>query len=220
MAFTRALLLGFVLLAAGLVRSGWAANPGDNIPVAQAVPITPDRDRPIGPGDTVSLEIVEDKAPPILKRISDTGDLDVPNLGRVHAAGRTCADVAAQIKRQLEASLYYKATVKLAIEQISAKRAGIAGKVFISGEVKLTSPQELTPGETLTVSGAVVKAGGGTPFADLKNVKLTRKNKGGSGSTSFIINVRAVLEKGEMDKDRELMDGDYIFVPRKIINFQ
>jgi polysaccharide export outer membrane protein len=185
------------------------------VPVAPALPVTPDRDRPIGPGDTVSYEIVEDNVAPILKRVSDTGDLDVPIIGHVHAAGRSCADVAAQITHQLVPKYYIRATVKLAIEQINPKKVGTTGKVFLSGEVKVTGPEEIAAGETLSVSGAVVKAGGGTQFAELRHVKLTRKDKTGR-STTIIIDERALLEKGEMDKDQQLMDGDFINVPRRL----
>lgn len=223
MAFIRAALLGFVLLAAGL-KSAWGA-PQDDVPVAQAVPVAPavavapDRDRPLGPGDTVSFEIKEDNTAPIMKRVSDTGDLDVPIIGRVHVAGRSCDDVSAQITRALVPKYYFKATVRLAIEQIAARRNGPNSKVFVSGELKYTGQVDIPPGDTLTVSQAVVKAGGGTQFADLRHVKVTRKNKTGSGN-SFIIDVKAILEKGEVDKDMPLMDGDSINVPRKLFTTQ
>jgi polysaccharide biosynthesis/export protein len=63
-----------------------------------------------------------------------------------------------------------------------------------------------------------VKAGGGTQFADIRRVKLTRKMKDGTSKT-YIIDVKAVLEDGKMDKDMQLQDGDYIFVPRRLITF-
>lgn len=208
MASARAILLAFIFVAIGLAKSGCAFGQ-------DALPVAPDTDKPLGPGDIVSLEIVEDKAAPVMKRISDTGDLDVPYIGRVHAAGRSCEDVALQVKKQLEAKYYYTATVKLAIEQIAPQKVGPAGTVFVSGDVKTVGPQAIPYGQKLTVSGAIVKAGSVTQFGDLRKVKLVRKNKNGTSQT-FIIDVKAVIQEGQTEKDMELQDGDSIFVPQRL----
>ena len=208
MAFARAILLGFLILATGLAKSAYCAPADDSVPPA-------DRDKVLGPGDTVTLEILEDKSPAVARRVTDTGDLDVPYIGRVHVAGKSCAEVAAQVTRMLEADYYYKATVKLGIDQINRVKTGSAAKIFVSGDAKLPGAQDILPGDTLTVSGAIVKAGGGTQFADLRKVKLTRKMKDGT-SKSYNVDVKAVLEEGKMDKDMQLQDGDYIFVPRRL----
>lgn len=207
-AFARAVLVGFILTS-GLAKSVCAA-PAD--PVV-AAPV--DRDKVLGVGDIVTLEIVEDKEAPVTKKVTDTGDLDVPYIRRVHVVGRTCFDVAAEIAKLLEVDYYHKATVKLNIEQYSREKLGTVGKVFLFGDVKVPGVQEIPAGDKLTVSGAIVRAGGATQFGDLKKVKLTRKLKGGA-SESIIINAKAVLEEGKLEQDRELRDGDNIFVPRRL----
>jgi polysaccharide export outer membrane protein len=213
MSFVRAILLGLALFALGLARIASAVSP-DYVSVAPA-----DRDKVLGAGDIVTLEILEDKAAPVPKRVSDTGDLDVPYIGRVHVAGRNCSEAAAQISKLLEAEYYFTATVRLAIDQVSNVKAnGIAGKIYLSGDVKAPGPQEIPPGEKLTVSGAVVKAGGGTQFADLRKTKVTRKNKDGTSKT-IIVDVKAVLEQGKLEQDVELMDGDFVFVPRRLFTW-
>jgi protein involved in polysaccharide export with SLBB domain len=209
MAHARAILLGFILLACGLAKSVHAAPPAD----AGVDPA--DRDKVLGVGDIVTLEIVEDKEAPVSKKVTDTGDLDVPYIRRVHVAGKTCSQVAAEITRLLEADYYHKATVKLNIEQINRVKFGTAGKVYLSGDVKVPGAQEIPVGETMNVSAAIVRAGGATQFGDLKKVKLTRKGAGGASET-IIVNVKAVLEDGKLEQDRELRDGDNIFVPRRL----
>ena len=54
-------------------------------------------------GDQVSIEIIEDKDAPVRKVVSDTGDLDVPYVGRVHVAGKSCAEAETQIEVAHEA---------------------------------------------------------------------------------------------------------------------
>jgi polysaccharide export outer membrane protein len=212
MAHARAILLGFILLACGLATSVHAAPP-----VSPGV-APADQGKVLGVGDIVTLEIVEDKEAPITKKVTDTGDLDVPYIRRIHVAGKTCADVAAEITRLLEAQYYHKATVRLAIDQFSTVKIGTAGKVYLSGDVKVPGAQEIPVGEKMNVSAAIVRAGGGTQFGDLKKVKLTRKGAGGASET-IIVNVKAVLEDGKLEQDRELRDGDNIFVPRRLVTW-
>lgn len=212
MAGTRAFLFSFILLTASLTASSLAASTDDSVAPA-------DRDKVLGAGDLVTFEILEDKEPPVTKKVTDTGDLDVPYISRVHVAGRTCAEVAAQITKLLEADYYYKATVKLAIEQFSPENKAVAiGKVFLSGDVKTPGAQPIPAGEKLTVSAAIVKAGGITQFGDMRKVKVTRKSKDGKSET-FIIDVKAVLEQGRLEQDMELRDGDYVLVPRRLFSW-
>jgi polysaccharide biosynthesis/export protein len=232
----RALLTTVVLvgLARGL-QAGWPQPPKfpantssrqAEVPVAAAVSATPapealapftpaDPNKILGNGDQVSLEIVEDREPPRTMRVTDTGELDVFPIGRVRVAGKTSAAAQAEIKRRLEADYYYKATVRLGIDQVN--RAQSSGRIYLSGLVRAAGPQEIPIGETLTVSAAIIKAGGFAQFADDRKVKITRKGKG--GTENFVVDVKAVLEKGKIDLDRELRDGDYVHVPQRLINW-
>src|SRR4051794_449851 len=42
------------------------------------------------PGDQLSLRIVEEEEPPRTLAIRDSGEMEVPLLGRIKAAGKTC----------------------------------------------------------------------------------------------------------------------------------
>src|SRR5215471_5474075 len=52
----------------------------------------------LGPGDRISYRVIEDHDPPLALVITDSGDLEVPYLGLVHAAGKTCRGLAQEIK--------------------------------------------------------------------------------------------------------------------------
>lgn len=235
------LLLAGVLLPNLLATSIWSQNAHDagralpgNIPAAQttgtassaspspaaAAHVAADSSRALGVGDQVTLEIVEDKSAPLTKRITDTGELDVPYIGRVRATGKTCDQLASEIKRKLEADFYYKATVKLGIDLVNVRPSGpmVLGKVYVSGQVRAPGPQDLMPGEKTMLSAVIMKAGGGTQFGEMHKVKITRKVRGG-GTETILVDVKAVIEKGELDQDREVHDGDYVYVPQKLINW-
>ncbi len=170
----------------------------------------------LGIGDHVSYRVIEDKEDPKSLVITDSGELEVPYLGRVKAADRTCKQVAREIKAGLEKELYYQATVILAVDQLNKKR----GSVYLVGQVRATGALDIPSDEVFTLSKAILKAGGFSDFADKKHVKLTRKAGPGEGDNKiFIVDVAEIFEKGRTDKDLKLEPGDLIFVPSRLINF-
>jgi len=194
------------------------AQPAYGLPAAPAaLPATAlDRDKPLGVGDQVTFQIMEDRDAPLSKRVLDTGELDIPYVGRVPAAGKNCDEIAADIKRRLEADYYYKATVRLGLELTSVGRP--TGRIYLSGLVRIPGPQDLFPGERTTVSAVILKAGGFAQYANDRQVKVTRKLPSGKTET-FTVDVKAILRDGRMELDRELREGDYLYVPQKLINF-
>jgi polysaccharide export outer membrane protein len=178
----------------------------------------PDPSKPLGRGDIVTFSITQDREPPQVMQVTDTGELDFsvfPKIGRVSVVGRTCAQVEAELKHKLEADYYNVADVNLGINRVNILSS--RGKVYITGNVRATGPQDLPSNERTTVSNAIIRAGGFDKFADGKHVKVTRKDKTGRAQ-SFIVDVASVIN-GHLERDVELEDGDYINVPQKLINF-
>src|SRR5207247_10145905 len=61
-------------------------------------------------GDRVSLQILEDRDLPKSLIVADSGELDVPYIGRVTAIDKTCKQLADELKAQLEKEYYHRAT--------------------------------------------------------------------------------------------------------------
>jgi len=174
------------------------------------------------PHDTLSFRIVEDQVdlrePPEPKTltVSDSGDLEVPYIGRFPVAGKTSQEAAADIKSQLEKKYYYTATVLMSIDL----KAKTRGACYISGQVRLTGSVDLPGDEALTVSKAVVRAGGFTDYADKRHVRLTRRADGpNQPSKTITVDLSKVIEEGKTDHDLLLEPGDSIFVPSKLLSF-
>jgi protein involved in polysaccharide export with SLBB domain len=166
----------------------------------------------LGVGDRVRFRIVEDRDEPKTLTVTDSGELDIPWLGSVPAADRSCKQLAKEIKKNLEKDLYKQATVIITIESLNKSR----GKVYIYGYVRVTGFQEIPTDEVFTLSKAIMRAGF-TDFADKKNVKV-RKNEA-AGGQNLTVDVGAIIEKGKQDKDIKLEPGDMIYVPGKLLNF-
>jgi len=158
---------------------------------------------------------VQERRPPISLMVTDSGEVEAPLIGRVRAAGRTCKELAESIKPMLQREYFLHATVIIGLDAASSKPRGT---VYVSGQVRAQGGIELPPEEHFTLSKAILKAGGFAEFADKRKVKLVRTLPGGSVVTT-VVNVDAVLTKGQIDKDPMLQPDDRIIVPQKFINF-
>lgn len=165
----------------------------------------------LGSNDYVSFRVVEDRDEESQHlRVNDNGELEVPYIGLVPASGKTCRELAYNIKAALEKEYYYHATVILAVDRVSEKSRG---RVYVYGSVKGQGPQELPPDETYTVSKAIIRAGGFGDFANKRKVKVIRKN-----GQDFTVDLKRVIEEGRTDEDLALQPDDQIYVPQRLIN--
>jgi protein involved in polysaccharide export with SLBB domain len=166
-------------------------------------------------GDQVSFQVVEDEEDPKQLAVTDSGDLQVPYIGRFSAAGKTCRELADALKVELEKTYYYHATVIVAVDA----KPRSSGKIYIVGAVRGPGPLEISGDETLTASRAILRAGGFTEFADQRGVRITRAAAGGDAKKIITVNVEQVFEKGKTENDVELQPGDLIFVPERMLRF-
>jgi protein involved in polysaccharide export with SLBB domain len=167
-------------------------------------------------GDQLSFQIIEDEDDPKPLSVTDSGDVQIPYIGRYPAVGKTCKELAMDLKAELEKQYYYKATVVIAVDAKPRSR----GKIYLVGAVRSPGSQEIASDETLTVSRAILRAGGFADFADQKNVRVTRnKGVGPDDKKAFIVNVARIFEKGKTDDDLQLQPGDLVYVPERMVRF-
>ncbi len=167
-------------------------------------------------GDQLSYRVVEEQeTEPNLLTVSPTGDVEVPLLGHYPAAGKTCRQLATQLKPLLEKDYFYKATVIVAINSLSTSPIG---NVYLTGQVKQQGAIPIPPNEVLTVSRAVLLDGGLADFADRRKVRLLHHNADGT-TTTTIVDLKEILDHGKSEKDPVVQDGDTIDVPQRLINF-
>ena len=126
-------------------------------------------------GDRVSFRIVEDRQQPISLIVTDSGEMEVPHIGRVAALDKTCKQLAREIKPLLEQEYFKRATVIIGLDQQSGKSRG---KVYLTGQVRSPGVLELMPGDPLTVSQAILRANGVGDFAEKRKVRLVRRKDG------------------------------------------
>jgi protein involved in polysaccharide export with SLBB domain len=171
----------------------------------------------LGVGDRVTFRVLEDEEPAKPLTITDSGELDVPELGLVKAAGKTCKQLAFELRERLEQVTYYHATVILGVDLLNKTMSG--RRVYVAGEVRHAGPQEIPAGETWTVTKAIMRAGGFTEYADRKKVRVVRGGNQGQHGHTLNVNVVDVLEKGKTEVDVAVEPEDVIYVPARALNF-
>ncbi len=94
-------------------------------------------------------------------------------------------------------------------------------EVYVVGEVK--SDETLVyfqPGERRTLFRAILKAGGFTKFAKTDEVRVIRySDDDAEKRKEIVVDASAIVEKGELEQDVDLQQGDMIIVPQKRISF-
>jgi polysaccharide export outer membrane protein len=167
-------------------------------------------------GDKISLQILEDRDAPKGLVVADSGELDVPYVGRVAASDKTCKQLAEELKARLEKEYYYRATVIIALDAANK----LLGRIYVWGQVRNQGAIDVAVNENLTAGKAILRAGGFGDFANKKRVKVIRGGgTEGAGKQSFELNMVDILEKGQTEKDVVLQPDDFVIVPSRLINF-
>ncbi len=174
--------------------------------------------RRIGIRDKLSLTIVEDELPQRQIVVTDAGEIDVPWIGRVSVEGRTCKELAVHLKNLLEKEYYHQATVLIGLDSAGGQVMS-KGRYYMDGQVNRAGPYEIPVDEVLTISKAIIRAGGFTQYANRKKVRLMRKNSSSGGTEIFYVDLIAVMEKGQTRGDLEVLPEDTIVVDEKFFNF-
>jgi polysaccharide biosynthesis/export protein VpsN len=157
------------------------------------------------PGDTIDLKLSgvpanETSAVSGEYMIDTGGFINLPNLGRLKIAGLTGGAAQSAIESAYKTKEVYTNPTIIITMQAQSRW------VNVGGEVK--SPQRVPFTPDLTILASINAAGGFSPFADQRKVRLLR------GSQVMIIDVKKIRSNPSLDIGLE--PGDRIEVPQTI----
>lgn len=187
------------------------AEDGIRLPLAAA------ENGKLRPGDRLRFQIVEDGSPSVDLAIGEDGRLEVPYLGFVPAAGLDVEQLRVSLTGALEKDYYQKATLRISVIQRSGKGVNM-GRVYIAGEVRHIGQVEISKSENVLLSQVMLANGGFTDFADLRRVKIFRRQTSGAVET-IVVNLRDIIELGKIDRDVPVLDGDFVLVGSKLVSW-
>lgn len=92
-------------------------------------------------------------------------------------------------------------------------RTGVSpwGTVTVLGEVANPGPVNMPSTMDLTVTKVLQAAGGLKPFADRSNIRVTRCDKDGHQTRTYV-DLKEIGQNGRVDKDMVLRAGDVVWV--------
>lgn len=157
------------------------------------------------PGDTIELKIggvpaTDTTAVSGAYMIDGQGYVNMPNLGKVKIGGLTTGAAQTAIEGGYRSrDIYTNPTVIITMQAQSRW-------VNVGGEVK--TPQRVPYTPDLTILSSINAAGGFSPFADQRKVRLLR------GNDVMVIDIRKARSNPSLDIPVE--PGDRIEVPQSI----
>jgi polysaccharide biosynthesis/export protein len=130
------------------------------------------------------------------------GGISFPLVGDIKAAGKSPAELQAEITQRLEAYIP-DAVVTVSIVELRGLR------IYVSGQVQ--NPGQYTVGRYVDVLQALSLAGGLTPFADDRSISIIRRVDGREVVYGF--NYREVQRGRNLKQNIMLEPDDVVVVP-------
>jgi polysaccharide export outer membrane protein len=185
---------------------GCATNDPSQTP--QASPTTPEAQEhnalmdPLRVSDRIKIEFsgTPESIDPIEEEVAADGTVNVQFIGHIQAVGKTPAQLAKDVEDALVPKYY---------AHLSVSVTPTARFFYVGGEISQNSSggRMLYQGP-ITVTRAIDSAGGFSPFANKRKVRLTRVD-----GTQIIVNCIKAIDHPE--KDPPVYPGDRIYVPRR-----
>lgn len=165
-------------------------------------------------GDTVAIEVLEDNALNRTALILPDGQISVPMVGTLPAAGRTLSEVQADVASRLAPNFATAPTVYVSLSALRERVSGPARtiSIYVTGAANTPGRVEVPPGATLLQ--ALSAAGGLSPFAAQKRLQLRRVDRAGNESI-YPVDYDAIARGASKMGATRLKDGDVIMVPQR-----
>lgn len=154
----------------------------------------------IGPEDVIHVAVWDNKELTSEVTVRPDGKISLPLIQDVQAEGLTASELASLLRTRLT-EFIKGSQVSVIVTQVNAP------KIYVLGYVQRPGPYPLR--SDMSVLQALAVAGGFTPFASRKNIKLVR----GTGDRQEVrrLNYDALIAKGSANY--LLKPGDTIVVP-------
>jgi len=159
-------------------------------------------------GDQVQITVWKNPDLSVSEPVRPDGMVAVPLVGDIKAAGLGPEELAAAIERKL--SNYVK-NPNVTVVLTSLEGHQFLSSIRITGSVG--SNTAIAYHQGMTVLDAVLGAGSVSLYADANSTKLHRRTD--TGTETYDIRLKDILEDGDMTTNVYLMPGDIITVPER-----
>src|ERR1700733_5569767 len=172
----------------------------------------------LGPGDHISIIVLEleDDFSEKTFRIDMSGDVSLPYVGRLHAAGLTTQAPEKEIATTLS-KIIKEPDVTIGIAEFASQPVSVLGEVNQAGQYQVQGAKKLL--EALSMAQGFTEFGGNTITItrDLKwgPIPLPNAHDDASGQFSIAsLNVKGLLKPSDPSQNIPLMPDDIVAVSR------
>ena len=171
-----------------------------------------DNEQPLRIGERLSYLVIEERSKPVVIYVNSEGFVNVPLINKVYGKGRTCRQLAYDIKNALEVDFFHQATVTLT----RAIGDNTRGEVTILGAVNRQGKYKIPSDKIYYVSDAIIDAAGGfLPTANEHEVMVIRKDPNNPDlETRSIVDVGGIINTGQYESDMHVEPDDTIIIPK------
>lgn len=155
--------------------------------------------------DMLEIEVFQEPELSKQFKVTPNGTINYPLLGTVTVTNLTAQEAEAKITGLLAENYLVDPRVNVIVASTASRR------VNIFGEVKKPGTYSISTDEPFTLLSTLSKAGGFTDIADIKKVRIVRRN--GSSEKIIKVNVNNLINGKKGIKDIRLKNGDIITVP-------
>jgi polysaccharide export outer membrane protein len=193
-----ALALTATFALATMARAGETAVT----PAADASAPAPEASYRLQPGDALQITVWKESELTNEVLVRPDGGLSFPLAGDVQAAGHTVLEVQKMLQAKL-AKYLPDPVVTVAVKATTGSRIFVVGKVNRAGDFPLNRP--------IDVMQALSLAGGTTPYADVNEIRVLRRD--GDHQKVFRFRYDDVRRGRELSQNILLHSGDTVVVP-------
>ena len=154
------------------------------------------------PGDVIRVNVWREDGLDQGVLVRPDGGISFPLAGDLSAEGKTIEEVTQAIARELSEYIP-NPVVTVSLEQNEGNRIYVTGRVKQPGVFLINRPVDIMQ--------AIAMAGGLTPFADMDDIKVLRREKGVQRAIPF--DYKAVRKGEALEQNILLRAGDTIVVP-------
>lgn len=163
----------------------------------------------VGEGDLLKITVYDHPDLTTETRVSGEGKITFPLIGEVAVNGLTATEVEKSIARLLEDGYIVKPHVSVFIEEYKSKKVTVLGEFTKPGLVELRGNSTLL--EVISNAGGITPNAGDMLYIQRKIVKGGSEKK---EDITVTVELKKLLEEGDVAANVPVLDGDSIYVPR------
>jgi polysaccharide export outer membrane protein len=154
------------------------------------------------PGDVLLVSVWKEPDLQLELLVRPDGAISFPLAGEIWTHDRSVSDIQKELTARLSRYIT-DPVVTVSIKEV------LGNKIYVIGQVN--APGTFIVNPQVDVLQALSMAGGTTPFADLNNIVILRRNNRQQSALSF--NYKQVIEGRNLEQNVILNSGDVVVVP-------